>query len=346
MSKRIKEITTENFSAAVDYAYRLNKKLHANVLATKIVLPLGTIVFALHALVLFLGAIYTLVQNNDARIIAFNNFGFIVSYWTGIWGICQSLSDLVYIQIILMVLFLFMVPFVISSIAAIIISCATKGKSPAIEGNTAQKAKQLYKYLYDSPRTYFEAFDGKPVDLRRITGIVSGILVIVFMLYFSGVSFSQSTDYASAFSVLFQSGQHSDTIILCLFCGVLFYVPYTALHYIFTKMIQPYCDSYMQWHKYSEEAERYWLSVDKDEQKERELKKLREEEEKKRAARSRSSSSSSYSSPSLTFEQKLDYINRNFGGNYSFAAIEYIRNDPSLSPSEKEELIIFLRAYG
>lgn len=345
MSKRVKNITDENFPAAVDYACTLNKKMHANVLAQKIVLPLGSIVFSLHTIILLLGAIYALVQGDAARLIAFDHFEWIASYWNDILGICNSLSDLVYVQVILMILYLFIVPFVISSIAAIIISCTTKGKKLVVKGNTAQKAKQLYEYLDNSPRTYFEAFDGTPMLWRRACGIISGIFIILFMLYYYGSFANQSSDFLSAVSVLFQSNKYSDDIILCIFVGGLFYVLHAILHYIFTKTIQPYCDSYRPWKKAIDEAERYWLSVDKDEREERERKERRREEERKRASGS-GSSSGSYSSPGLSFDQKLDYINRHFGGEYSFAAIEYIRNDPSLSPSEKEELIIFLRAYG
>ena len=99
-----------------------------------------------------------------------------------------------------MVVFLFLVPFVISSIAAIIIFCTTKGEKLVIESNTAKKAKRLYTYLDNAPKTYFEAFDGEPVLWRRICGIVSGLGVIVFMLYFYGSIANQNNDFLSAFS--------------------------------------------------------------------------------------------------------------------------------------------------
>lgn len=344
MSKKIKEITDEKLSAAIDYAYTLNKKMNANVLTLKIVLPLGSVLLALHAIVLFLGVIYVLVPNDTVNVIAFNQFEFITRYWNDVFGICCSISDLVYVQVILMILYLFIVPFVISSIAALMIFCTTKGKKTAIEGNNAQRAKQLYAYLDQSPQTYFEAYDGKPVLWRRISGIVSGILVIVFMLYYFGSKENQSNDFLSAVSVLFQSDQYTEDILLCIVWGVLFYVPYTIVHYMFTVMIQPYCDSYKKWKKFIDEVERYWLSVDKNEREER-ARKEKEREQRKLASRS-DSSSSSYRAPGLSFAQKMDYINRNFGGVYSFSAIQYIESDPSLSPSEKEELIIFLRAYG
>lgn len=345
MSKRIKTISEENFSAAIDYACTLNKRMNTNVRAQKIVFPLGTIVFTLHAIMLFLGAMYALVQNNPERVIAFNNFKWITSYWNGIWGICNSLSNLVYVQVILMILYLFIIPFLISSIAVIIISCRTTAKNLVIKGNTAQKAKQLFHYLDECPRTYFEAFDGKPVYWRRASGIISGIIIILFTLYFYGSIINQNNDFLSAFSVLFQSDKYSNEIIISIVFGVIFYFLYAFLHYAFTKITEPYFDSYNKWKKFIDEAERYWLSVDKNERDERELKKLKEQEAKRKNS-TKSYSSSSSSSPGLSYDFKINYINSHFGGVYSFSAIEYIESDPSLSAYEKEEMKIFLRAFG
>ena len=266
----VKKISEENFSTAVDHAYTLNKRMRFNVLALKIVLPLGSIVFALHAIIMLLGALYTLVQDDAARVIAFNSIEFIINYWKGVWVVCQSVSELVYVQVILMILYLFFVPFVISSIAAIIIYCTAKVKALVVEGNTAKKARQLHDYLDNAPQTYFEAFDGSPVLWRRISGIISGILVIGFMFYYYGCIRNQSNDFLSALSVLFKSNKYAEDIVLCIIFGGLFYVLYAILHYIFTLMLQPYCDSYKKWKKFTDEAERYWLSVDKAECKRRE----------------------------------------------------------------------------
>lgn len=43
---------------------------------------------------------------------------------------------------------------------------------------------------------------------------------------------------------------------------------------------------------------------------------------------------------------KHDYIQTHFGGEYSYGAIEAIDNDPTLTPSQKEDLKIHLRAWG
>lgn len=270
MSKRTKEITAENFSAAVDYAYALNKKMHTNVLALKIVLPLGSVLFALHSMILFLGALGVSVYDNPERLIAFNALPFIQKYWNGVWEIFSSFTDLLYVKIILMVVYLFLVPFALCSIVMLIISYLTKAKKPEIKGNTAQKAKQLYKYLDNAPQTYFEAYDGKPVLWRRTVGIVSGIFILVFMLYFYGSIITQSNDFLASFTVLFQSNEYADSIIICIFMGFIFYILYAILHYIFTLIIQPYCDSYNKWKKFIDKVESYWVSVDKDERKRRE----------------------------------------------------------------------------
>lgn len=270
MSKRIKEVTAENLSSAVEYAYALNKQMHSNVLALKIVLPLGSILFALHSLLLFLGVIGVVVYDKPERLIAFNALPFITKYWNGVWGMFSSITEILYVKIILMVVFLFLVPFAICSIATLIIFCLTKAEKRVIGGNTAQRAKQLYAYLDKSPRTYFEAFDGEPVLWRRICGIVSGLCIIVFMIYFHGSIINQSNDFLTSFSVLFQSDKYAEDILISIFFGVLFYAPYAILHYIFTLLIQPYCDCYNKWKKLIDKVEFFWVSIDAEERKRRE----------------------------------------------------------------------------
>ncbi|MBQ8550321.1 MAG: hypothetical protein IJ426_03165 [Clostridia bacterium] len=344
MIKRTEEISKENFPEAVNRAYALNKRMHTNTLAQKIVFPIGSILFTLHALILSLGVFCfagTLTAPNDG--LAFNSLPFVLKYWNAIWGMFGSLTEILYIRIILMVLYLFLVPFVICSIIVLILSRKTKVKAPEINGNPAQQAKQLYDYLQKSPQTYFQAFDGAPVVWRRVCGIVSGILVIVFWLYSQGVAINQSKGFLPAFKVLFGSDEYSEKILLCVLMGVLFYVPFYVLNYIFTKINQPYFNSYVKWKKFTDKVECYWVSVDKVERDRREREEMKKREERKKYS---STTSSNSSSASLSYEQKFDYINKNFDGEYSFSAIERIENDPSLSPSEKDEMKTFLRAFG
>lgn len=58
-------------------------------------------------------------------------------------------------------------------------------------------------------------------------------------------------------------------------------------------------------------------------------------------------SGSSYSpSSSLSDADKWKYIQSNCNGLYSYGAMSRIDNDPSLSPSQKEELKSYLKVYG
>ena len=344
MTKKVKEISKENFSEAVSYAHALNKKMHTNVRAQKIVLPLGNILFTLHALILFLGVLC--FTGNG---FAVNSLPFVLNYWNAIWGMFGSITEILYIKIILMVLYLFIVPFVICSIIVLILSLKTKVKSPEIKGNPAQKANQLYDYLKNSPQTYFEAFDGAPVVWRRVCGIIAGVLVIVFMLYSQGVAINQTDEFLPAFRVLFESDKHLEKILICIFMGVLFYVPYSVLNYIFTKMNEPYFDSQIEWRKFKDEAENYWVSVDKVERNRREQEKRKEQYEREQQGKRKKHSSETISVncySDLTHEQKSNYIMTHFGGVYSYYAIEHIDNDSGLSHSEKEDMKIFLRAFG
>ncbi|MBQ9859735.1 MAG: hypothetical protein IJO76_03540 [Clostridia bacterium] len=269
MSKRVKEITEETFSDAVDYAHFLNKKLHFNVLSQKIILPLGSILLALHATILFLGVIYLLVRDNPEKLVAFNAFPFIPACWNGIWGAFSNITENLYVKIFLVIVFLFIVPFAVCSITALIVFCLTKSKSPAIEGSTVKRAKNLYNYLEKAPQTQYIVTEGKPVMWRRICGIVSGICIIGFAFYYYGSSINQNNNFLAAFSVLFQSDKSSDDILICLSFGVIFYFAYVLLHIVFSFIIQPCCDSYKEWKKFTDEAERHWLSVDKEECKRR-----------------------------------------------------------------------------
>lgn len=49
---------------------------------------------------------------------------------------------------------------------------------------------------------------------------------------------------------------------------------------------------------------------------------------------------------SMSSSEKHDYIQTHFDGEYSHGAILQIENDPTLTPAQKEELKIHLRAWG
>ena len=48
----------------------------------------------------------------------------------------------------------------------------------------------------------------------------------------------------------------------------------------------------------------------------------------------------------MSHADKHDYIQTHFDGEYSHGAIQRIDNDPTLTPAQKEELKIHLRAWG
>lgn len=151
MSKRIKQITAENFNQAVDYAHTLNKKLATFVPARKILIPTLGIVFALHTAALIIGAMLTLIPNNTTITALAGKLSFISGYWNAVFGLFSGFSDLIYIPIILMVLYAFFVPFAVCSIEAIIISRRVDFKKPEMKGNLQNQAKLLFKYLDNPP---------------------------------------------------------------------------------------------------------------------------------------------------------------------------------------------------
>ena len=93
MSKKIKEITTENFSEAVDYAYSLNRKLTAFIPTQNILVPLGSILFSLHITILALGLIYALVPH-PATTALIDAIPFIDNYWNAVFQCrCRIIYD-------------------------------------------------------------------------------------------------------------------------------------------------------------------------------------------------------------------------------------------------------------
>ena len=66
--KKITSISKENFPAAIKYAYRLNKKMAVNAFAQYVILPIGSILFAFHALILLLGLAQMVAQDNNTTI--------------------------------------------------------------------------------------------------------------------------------------------------------------------------------------------------------------------------------------------------------------------------------------
>lgn len=164
--------------------------------------------------------------------------------------------------------------------------------------------------------------------------------MLAFWVYFL---FTELSIKSTTFAAL--TDNDKVTYIFCfVILGAIYFIIHRMSFSLSNATIKPYYDSFKDWTEFKDEAERFWLSVDRHERNERARKE--KEAEIKRLASKSYSSSSSYTHIPLTFDQKLDYINKHFDGYYSFAAIEYIENDPTLSPSDKEDLKIFLRAYG
>ncbi len=270
MLKKNTSITDENFCEAVNVACAWNRRLRCKFYTRKIILPFGSIVFTLCATILFLGVLYTAVYNDPQRSIAFDVLPFIQKSWDAVWGMMGNLTELLHVKIMLMILLLVLAPFVFCSIANFLLSCVINVKKPVIQGNTAQQAKQLYVYLKNTAETYSGTHYETSGLWRRICGIVSGLCIIVFVLYQEGSAINQNSNFAAALSVLFQSEEHTETILICGSFGVIFYAMYAVLHTVFILLIRPYCDSRSKGEKLLDEAERYWVSVDDGERKRRE----------------------------------------------------------------------------
>jgi hypothetical protein len=148
-------------------------------------------------------------------VVATEVFPFFSKYWNSIFGFFGTITDLLYVKIILILGFLFVVPFLLCSIITIIVFHCTKNTPLSITGSVAKSAKQLNSYISNSP--YFENFvellDEEHALWRRLTGIISGICIAVILLYSQGLSISQSKDFLAVFSAIFKSAKCQTTPI-------------------------------------------------------------------------------------------------------------------------------------
>ncbi len=348
--KKMKDISSQNLSEAIDYAYAFNKKKTGAVLIRKVIVPLGSLVFAIHSLLLIIG-IY-LSTLSPQQLLAFGGFRCILTY-------SRSITD---VNVILSLIYAYLIPFALSGLAALIISRITRVEEPMLSGTVAEKAKQLYDYTCTFPTPDTDNEDTHKL-WRRISGgiFVSGL--VAFVVY-AAYTLSDSKDAA------LETSHKLDLlwgIIGILIAIVVLYLIYALLHLLFTLTIRCFYATADEVNTFSKSARTYWISVDPTEKKKAEEAAKIQQEKKKNKSQTSSfsnrdlpiykhyyeqaqirSGSASYrnNGKSLSHADKMDYIDKNCSGTFSFSGIETIEKDPSLTYSQKEDLKSFLKIYG
>jgi len=153
----------------------------------------------------------------------------------------------------------YLLPIVVCAIVRLVISIFIKGKKPMLEGNAVQKAKQLCSFVAQAPLHKKDSSDAQK-NWCRITGIpvIACFAAIVAYMLFSATLPDDVESWA--YIVL---------AVIIIVEAILVYFCYSRLYFLLTVFIKPYYDRRKEWEKLKDETERYWLSIDPDEQKKR-----------------------------------------------------------------------------
>lgn len=351
MSKAITKITESNFSDAVKYAYTYKKKRTVARYTRRVILPVGSMLFVLHSLLITLGAVTAVMD--EGELVAIQSLTFINDYWNGVLDAFRGITELWYVHVPMMLVYLFLVPFAVCSVLALAVALLTRVKRLTVSGTTPEQAKQLSRYVADIPTAGTDDEDAHKL-WRRITGITYLAGLVAFIVYFA-IAMTKAGDETTDNAVLYMLVEGIIGVLITL---ALLYVVYTLLHRLFTLIIRPYYIADDQWNKLASTAHSYWVSVDPEEQrkaKER-AKKAREQRQKdKEQSRNTTTSYSGYSgsysgsyssAPPMSRAEKQQYIDQHCHGMFSYSGIETIENDPNLTASQKEDLKMHLKIWG
>lgn len=348
MSKAITKITQNNFSDAVAYAYTYKRKRTVANYTRKVILPLGSILFVIHALFITVGGISVIMD--EGELAAIEGLKFITEYWDKVLEAFCSITDLWYLHIPMMLVYLFLIPFAVCSVLALVVALVTKVKPLTVSGVHHEQAKQLCQYASGLPTSTSDDEDAHKL-WRRITGVAFLVGILGFTVYFL-IALNNLDGKLSHDAALYALAEGLLGILIA--CALLFWV-YTLLHRLFALTIRPYYRADDERNKLASVAHSYWVSVDPEEQRKAKERAKKARERKPKATTSSSSysgytggysgSSSSTSTP-MSYGEKEDYITRNCLAMFSYNGIQTIENDPDLSASQKEDLKRHLMIFG
>lgn len=259
MAKKITFITESNFPEAVKYARSLNRKMAAGIHAQNIVLPLGSIVFAIHSFILLIALAQVIAAENGGNIAFLASFPFISNYCVIVWDKFGLITENIYLRVFMFAALYYLLPIIVCAIVRLVISFFVKCKKPELAGNAKHQAKQLKAFVAQAP-----LHKKDPSDARKIWCRVTGIPVIA--------CFTAIVAYALFSAPLPNDVETWAYIVLAIIIVVealLVYICYTWLHSTLIFFIRPYFDRRKEWEKFKNETERYWFSIDPDEKKKR-----------------------------------------------------------------------------
>lgn len=259
MAKKITFITDSNFPEAMKYARSLNRKMAVSIPAQNIVLPLGSILFAIHTFILLLNLAQVIAAENGGSIAILASFPFISNYCVIVWDKFGLITQNIYLRVFMFAILFYLLPSIVCAIVRLMISIFIRGKKPTLEGNAAQKAKQLYSFVAQAPLHKRDSSDAQKIWCR-ITGIP---IIACFTAIVSYVLFTSPT------SGVTELWPYIVLALIMIVEAILVYLCYARLYSLLTVFIKPYYDRRKEWEKLKDETKRYWLSIDPDEQKKR-----------------------------------------------------------------------------
>ena len=122
-----------------------------NAISQYFVLPLGSMLFAVHALILLFGVALAVVAENNASLPILDKFPFIANYCNWLWAQISTVTEITFLRVIIIFALLYLIPVVVCGVIKLILSIFIKGQKPTINGTIAQQAKQLYQYVEQGP---------------------------------------------------------------------------------------------------------------------------------------------------------------------------------------------------
>lgn len=259
MAKMITDISKDNFPTAVKYACSLNRKMTANIHAQNLVLPLGSMLFALHAFILLLGVAHAIATEKGGSVPFLDTFPIFPQYCTNLWLLFGRITDQVFLRVIMFFALLYLVPIVVCGIVRLALSIYIKGETPTLEGTVPKQAKQLYRYVEQGP---FHTKDPQDAQIIwcRICGIpvILGFTAVVAHALYGGLAVNNHSFWL-----------HIAFFAIVILEAALCYILYARLYFLLIVFIRPYYNSRKTWETFKSEVDRYWLSVDPEEKRNR-----------------------------------------------------------------------------
>lgn len=255
--KKIPKISKENFSATINYAYLLNRKMTANISLQNIILPIGSILFAINTFICLLGIAQIIVADNNGNIPFIVKFDFLSDFIESVWNRFGITSEHLILKCIIFFLLLYLIPIIVCGVVRFIVSFFIKEQSPKpkLVGTYAQQAKQLYEYVEKCPFHKISTYSAETIWCR-ISGIpvLIGFAAIVTHALYANQKVNNSDIWSHIF-----------LLVIIILEVILLYLLYTRLYLLLTFFIKPFYDSRKEWETFKKEAENYWVSIDKHE---------------------------------------------------------------------------------